>query len=155
MVGGECVLTGVVHGEHTHHTSQSLQGNGQGRLQGCIFFWIGAVTRFHLGVSVDDGFAILGNPPAQALAYANFQRRQKFKILSAYQLRQQPAVAVNVYGNGVVMNQFAQAHRQHGQGFTEAQRISQVLAQLEHGLGLLPCGSDRSQKVRFDRRRLG
>ena len=142
----------VIHGQHAHHAIQSLQGNRQRRRQNRVFLRVGAVACFYLRIAIDDGLAVLRHPSAQAFAHADFQRRQDAKVFAAHQFRQQPAIAVHVYGDGVVGNQLAQPHRQHRKRLAQAQRVSQILAQLEHGLRLLPGRCDRRQEVGLVRR---
>src|ERR1700728_959704 len=147
IVRRESILVRVVHCQHAHYAVQAFQRNRQRRRQGRKFFRIRAVSRFHLWISVDDRFAILRHPSAQPFAHANFQRRQDAEILSTYKFRQQPAITVYENGDRIVVNQLAQAHRQHGKRFAKAERIAEVLTQLEHRLRLLPSRRDRGKKV--------
>ena len=108
---------------------------------------IGDIAFFHLRIAIDDGLAILRHPTAQTFPYTNFQGRENPKVFSAHQFRQEPSIAVHENRDRIVRNQLAQPHRQHRKGFAQAQRISQILAQIEHSLRLLPRRCDRGKEV--------
>ena len=51
--------------------------------------------------------------------------------------------ALHIDGDGIVGHQPPQLHREHRQGFAQAERSAQVLAQFEQGLRFLPRRRDR------------
>ena len=138
MVGGEGIARRLIHGQHSHHSVQAFERNRERGLQR-VLPGFHDVARFDLRIAVHDRFAVLCHPSTEAFAHPELERRQRFEIFPADQLRQEPAVAVHKYRDGIVRDHASQPHGEHGQCFAQAQRHSEILAELEHRLRFLPC----------------
>ncbi len=147
MIRREGVAIGLVHGQHADHSIQTFERHNQRRLQRGVLSGIDDVAVFDLRIAIHDRLAVLRDPSAQSLAHLDFQRGEHAEIFSADQFGQQPAIAIHEHGNRVIGNHAAQAHRKHGEGFAQAQRDAEILAELEHGLRLLPRRGNRGEEV--------
>ena len=133
----ESIAVGTVHGQHADHAIESFKRHGENGAQRGEFCGIAHISGFGLGIAIDDQLAFFGDPAAQPFSKTDIQRRELPEVIAAHQFGQQPAVLQKKYGHRIVMNHFAQPHGKHGERFAEAERVAEILAELEHGLRFL------------------
>ena len=100
------------------------------------------------------GFRFCATQPERPLPQRNAQRRKQAVVVPAHMLRNQLRVALYIDRDGIVGHQPPEFHREHRQGFAQAERSAQVLAQFEQGLRFLPRRRDRRQERSFLARRV-
>src|SRR6516164_4993039 len=106
-----------------------------------------AVGCFNRRVAVQNRFAVLRNPASQSLAYGYLKRRQDAKVVTNYVFGNQLVIAQQVDGRSVVRHELSQAGSYQREGFMQAQRASQITAELEQSLGFASSGNNRSKKI--------
>src|SRR5260221_6478709 len=106
--------------------------------------WIDDVSGLDLRVAVHDWLAVFSHPSAQAFADPNLERGQHAEVFSTHQFRQEPAISIDEYRDGIVRNHASKTHRQHRQCFAQTQRHAAILAEFKHGLSFLARWGDRT-----------
>src|ERR1700758_2385719 len=104
MIGREGIAIGVIHREDADDPVQTLQRHDEGGLKKSVLSGVGGVSCLNLWIAIYDWPGIFSDPTAQSFSDSDFKGRQRTEILTADELRQQPAIAIHEDGDGVVRN---------------------------------------------------
>ena len=148
MILGEGVAFAVIQRQHAHRPVQADQRHRQRAAHGGELGFVVQIARFDRRIAVDDRFAILRHPAREALAERNFERGEQAEVFAVDIFGAQLVVAQNIDRQRIVGDHALQPDRQQRQRLVQAERIAQILRQLEEVLHFLAGGGDGGQEVR-------
>src|SRR5580704_10911802 len=111
VVSSEGILTGAVEGQHGGDSGAAFERYRQSGTQRAVLRGIIEISGFYRGITVQDGFVILGYPARQTFPKRDPQRGKQAEVLAADKFRRQKIVLTKVNRHGVVRHKTLQPRR--------------------------------------------
>ena len=147
MVFGEGVAFGVIERQHTDDPVQSFERHRQRATESAEFARIVQIAGLHRRIAVDDRLAVFRHPSRESLPKRDLERREQAEVFAVDIFRHKDVVLADVDRQRVVRDHAPQADRQHRESLVQAERVSQILRELEQRLHFLARCCDRLQEV--------